>query len=66
MNTAKSQELKTNSFKDIFDTYDWDEVLKSINNKTQADVVKAISSDKRDLEDFKALLSPAAKVQDVV
>lgn len=48
------------SFNDIFETYNWDEVKASIYAKTGADVENALSSTKRTLEDFKALVSPAA------
>ncbi|MGJ5640927.1 2-iminoacetate synthase ThiH [Formosa sp. S-31] len=48
-------------FKTVLDTYDWDETLKSIYTKTEADVVAALRNDKRNLEDFKALISPAAR-----
>ncbi|WP_282179982.1 2-iminoacetate synthase ThiH [Maribacter stanieri] len=49
------------SFKDLFDTYNWDDTLTSIFSKTENDVLRALSNTKRDLEDFKALISPAAK-----
>lgn len=53
------------SFKDIFDTYNWDEQKESIYSKTSVDVERALtkcgSKRKRDLEDFKALISPAAE-----
>ncbi|WP_424000137.1 2-iminoacetate synthase ThiH [Maribacter sp. IgM3_T14_3] len=49
------------SFKTLFDTYNWDDTLASIFSKTEDDVLRALSNTKRDLEDFKALLSPAAK-----
>lgn len=49
-------------FKDLFYTYSWDEVKESIYNKTSVDVERALTKDgKRDLEDFKALISPAAE-----
>jgi len=48
------------SFKNIFDRYAWDEVLHSIQAKTESDVLEALHKPKRDLEDFKALISPAA------
>lgn len=50
-----------NTFQNIFDTYNWDDTLQSIFNKTENDVLSALAASKRDLEDFKALLSPAAK-----
>ncbi|PPK95552.1 2-iminoacetate synthase [Nonlabens xylanidelens] len=48
-------------FKDLFDTYNWDITLKSIYDKTALEVSAALSKDKLDMEDFKALLSPAAQ-----
>jgi 2-iminoacetate synthase len=48
------------SFKLLFDIYDWEEEKKAIYSKTAADVERALASKKRTLEDFKALLSPAA------
>lgn len=49
------------TFKDIFDTYNWNEILQSIFSKTETDVLQALGNSKRNLEDFKALISPAAK-----
>ena len=48
-------------FKTLFDTYNWDFTLKSIFDKTAVEVKQALAKEKRDLEDFKALISPAAK-----
>lgn len=48
-------------FTDIFNTFDWDETLAGIYAKTEADVLRALGAEKRSLEDFKALLSPAAR-----
>ena len=48
-------------FKDLFDTYNWDITLKSIYDKTALEVKTALSKDKLHIEDFKALLSPAAQ-----
>lgn len=39
----------------------WDDIRLSIYTKTAADVRKALTKPKRDLEDFKALISPAAE-----
>ena len=50
-----------NTFENIFNNYNWDDVLADINSKTSFDVERALATDKRDLEDFKALISPAAK-----
>ena len=46
-------------FKDIYDTYSWDDVQSSIMNKTTSDVEAALAATHRTLEDFKALISPA-------
>ncbi len=48
------------SFKHLFDTYTWEQVASGIYDKTEADVRTALQKPKRDLEDFKALISPAA------
>lgn len=50
-----------NSFKAIFEQYDWNEVKDSIYAKTSRDVEAALQKSRRSLEDFKALISPAAK-----
>lgn len=49
-----------NSFNDIFQELNWDEVKASIYDKNSKDVEQALATDKRTLEDFKALISPAA------
>lgn len=49
-----------NKFTDVFEQYDWQVVKDSIYRKTVTDVQNAISAKKRTLEDFKALISPAA------
>lgn len=48
------------SFKEIFDQYSWDREKESIYQKSAADVERALSHRTRDIEDFKALISPAA------
>jgi 2-iminoacetate synthase len=48
------------SFKEVFDQYNWDEVQQSIQSKTHKHVEAALSVPVRNLEDFKALISPAA------
>lgn len=48
------------SFENIFRQHSWDEVKASIYSKTTADVEAALNRPQRDLEDFKALVSPAA------
>jgi 2-iminoacetate synthase len=47
-------------FTEIFDRYEWGAVRQSIYDKTAGDVERALSKSHRDLEDFKALISPAA------
>ena len=48
------------TFKDIFAQYSWDNIKADIYNKTDRDVEHALGkTSKRDLEDFKALISPA-------
>lgn len=48
-------------FTNIFNTYNWEEVKQDIASKTFADVERALTNTgKRTLEDFKALVSPAA------
>lgn len=49
-----------NNFTDIFRSFDWEETKASIYAKTGQDVEHALEADKRTLEDFKALVSPAA------
>ncbi|CAM1342103.1 2-iminoacetate synthase ThiH [Tenacibaculum amylolyticum] len=50
-----------NTFGKIFEHYNWDTILEDILSKTIIDVERALVTEKRDLEDFKALISPAAK-----
>jgi 2-iminoacetate synthase len=47
-------------FSELFDRYQWDAVKQSIYGKTAGDVERALGHSRRDLEDFKALISPAA------
>lgn len=50
------------SFQTLFDTYNWEDVKEKIYSKTSTDVVNALSkSQARTLEDFIALISPAAQ-----
>ncbi len=49
------------SFEKVFNKFDWEDVKESIYSKTSADVELALNKNsKRTLEDFKALISPAA------
>ncbi len=48
------------SFKEIYNLHSWNDIKKSIYAKSAHDVEIALASDKRMLEDFKALISPAA------
>jgi len=47
-------------FKEVFNQHHWEEVKSSIYAKTTADVERALAKERRSLEDFKALISPAA------
>ena len=47
-------------FKVEFDKHNWNEVQSTIYSKTGQDVQRALSGARRDIEDFKALISPAA------
>jgi 2-iminoacetate synthase len=48
-------------FTELFNTYNWDEVKQSIYAKTKVDVEHALNkTTKRTIDDFKALISPAA------
>lgn len=49
------------TFSDHIAPIEWDAVKASIYGKTASDVERALSSPKRTLEDFKALISPAAE-----
>lgn len=47
-------------FSEELNKYDWDETSRRIASKTDADVRRALSREKCDIDDFMALLSPAA------
>ncbi|WP_075602683.1 2-iminoacetate synthase ThiH [Saccharicrinis aurantiacus] len=49
------------SFKQVHQQYNWDEVQNSILQKNSSDVERALQSAAPTLEDFKALISPAAE-----
>ncbi len=49
------------TFSDVHSKYNWEEVKNSILQKTSKDVERAIISDHCSLEDFKAMISPAAE-----
>jgi 2-iminoacetate synthase len=48
-------------FQKVFEQYHWDEVEASIFSKKEIDVERALAKSSIDLEDFKALISPAAQ-----
>jgi 2-iminoacetate synthase len=53
--------MLTMSFKELFDKYSWEEVKADIYAKSEADVKIALGKkNRKTLEDFKALISPAA------
>ncbi|WP_034256857.1 2-iminoacetate synthase ThiH [Adhaeribacter aquaticus] len=47
-------------FGEVFNQHNWEAVKSSIYGKTAVDVERALAKEKRNLEDFKALISPAA------
>ena len=49
------------NFTNIYNQYNWEDVKTSIYSKNEQDVILALNSAKPSLEDFKALLSPAAE-----
>lgn len=49
------------SFTSLFNKQDWNTIVADIYRKTSEDVEAALQNNKRTLEDFKALISPAAK-----
>ncbi len=49
------------TFEEVHASHNWEATTQSIYNKTTADVELALHSDKLTLEDFKALISPAAE-----
>lgn len=49
------------SFLSIYNQFHWNKITQQIHAKTVADVEYALSNTKRTIEDFKALVSPAAK-----
>lgn len=48
-------------FAEVLARYDWDREKAEIYQKTTADVERALQRESRDLDDFKALISPAAE-----
>ena len=48
-------------FKDLFNTYNWEATLESIYAKTASHVKSALRKERLSIEDFKALISPAAR-----
>ncbi|WP_299160657.1 2-iminoacetate synthase ThiH [uncultured Tenacibaculum sp.] len=55
------EKQKESTFKSVFNLYNWDTTLQSIFEKTSEEVEQALAKEKLDSEDFKALISPAAK-----
>lgn len=47
-------------FKDLFDSYRWEDVKERIYATSAADVERALNARKRDISDFMAMISPAA------
>ena len=59
--TRNPKAEKKEGFSKVFDQHNWDQITADIYNKTAIDVERALANTKRDLEDFKALISPAAR-----
>lgn len=51
----------SSTFNDIIQSYNWSTVSEQIYAKTAADVEHALAKETRDLDDFKAMISPAAE-----
>ncbi|MDR3365980.1 MAG: 2-iminoacetate synthase ThiH [Prevotellaceae bacterium] len=49
------------SFTELIDAYDWDEIQSRIYAQTTGDVERALGRERRSVEDFMALISPAAQ-----
>lgn len=47
-------------FSDELQQWEWDETTAAISSKTAADVERALSREHLDIDDFMALISPAA------
>ena len=50
-----------NTFKSIFEQYSWDKIQTKIYQTTSKEVEQALAKTKRNLDDFLALISPAAE-----
>lgn len=55
-----NSEIASTGFTTIFNRHSWESVAHDIYSKTDRDVEFALSSPRKSLEDFKALISPAA------
>ena len=49
-----------NTFKTVFDQYDWKTIQRRIQQTTSQEVEKSLAKPKRNIDDFLALISPAA------
>ncbi|MTI22058.1 2-iminoacetate synthase ThiH [Fulvivirga sp. RKSG066] len=54
------KQLSNHTFSNVLGSPDWESIKASIYEKTARDVERAINKTERNLEDFKALISPAA------
>ena len=48
-------------FSDELEKISWEETTKAIYSKTEADVIRALGKSRCDVDDFMALISPAAE-----
>ncbi|MCU4175212.1 2-iminoacetate synthase ThiH [Carboxylicivirga sp. N1Y90] len=53
--------MTNNTFDQVHASHNWEEIRQSIYSKTESDVEQALNSHNATLEDFKALISPAAE-----
>ena len=49
-------------FSDELEKINWEETTKAIYSKTEADVLRALGKSHCDVDDFMALISPAARI----
>ncbi len=59
-NKRGKKTINMETFSNHFEKLNWDQIKSDIYSKTEADVRRALDKPKRNLEDFQALISPAA------
>lgn len=61
MEESKTKVEMKETFYDTIKNLCWEEVTESIYSKTESDAIRALAKNRLDIEDFKALISPAAE-----